>query len=121
MPIVVEGAARLASTLKRAGLDMTDLKESNQKAGQVVGDEGKVRAPHRTGRLAGSIRAAKMAGGVTVRAGGSGLRYARFAEFGSAKIRAHHYLYGAVDAKQDEVLDIYWDGVEKALAAVQGA
>jgi hypothetical protein len=62
-----------------------------------------------------------MAAGVIVRAGGGGIRYARFAEFGSQRIRAHHYLYGAVDVKQDEVLTIYWDGVEKALAAVQGA
>ncbi len=121
MPIVVEGAARLASTLRRAGLDMADLKSSNQRAGQVVGDEGRVRAPRRTGRLAGSIRSARQASGVVVRAGGSGIRHARFAEFGSSKIRAYHYLYGAVDAKQDEVLEIYWDGVNEALARVQGA
>lgn len=120
MPILVEGAARLAATLKRAGLDMADLKDSNQKAGQVVGDEGKSRAPRRTGRLAGSIRPSRMASGVVVRAGGGSIRYARFAEFGSKKIVAHHYLYGAVDAKADEVLEIYWDGVEDALAKVQG-
>jgi HK97 gp10 family phage protein len=119
--IKVEGAARLASTLRRAGLDMADLKESNNRAGQVVGDEGRARSPHRTGRLAGSIRSARQASGVVVRAGGSGIRYARFAEFGSSKIRAHHYLYGAADAKSEEVLEIYWDGVEKALAKVQGA
>jgi len=119
--IEVLGARRLAATLKRAGLDMTDLKESNQRAGRVVGDEGRIRVQKRTGRLASSIRPAKITGGVTVRAGGGGIRYARFAEFGSAKITASHYLYGAVDAKADEVLDIYWEGVEKALAQVEGA
>lgn len=119
--IKVEGAARLASTLRRAGLDMTDLKDSNQKAGRLIEVEGKVRVPKDTGRLGGSIRPARQASGVVVRAGGSGIRYARFAEFGSTKIRAAHYLYGAVDANADAVLEIYWDGVNQALAKVQGA
>lgn len=121
MPIKVEGAARLAATLRRAGMDMTDLKDSNQKAGKVVGDEGRVRVPKDTGRLERSIRPARQTSGVVVRAGGNGIRYARFAEFGSKKIRAHHYLYGAADAKADEVLEIYWDGVNQALARVEGA
>ena len=59
----VVGLNELVRTMKKAGLDITDLKAAHARAGEIVAHEAAAIAPRRSGRLAGSIRAAKQ--GVT--------------------------------------------------------
>lgn len=118
--VEIVGLNNLISTMRKAGADLSDLKAANQKAGQIVADAAKGVVPTRTGRLQGSIRSARQAKAAVVKAGGSGIRYARFAEFGSAKIRAYHYIYGSAERTQPEWLDAYEQEVQKIIFSING-
>lgn len=118
--IRVRGLAQLVRTMRKAGIDMADLKEANREAGQIVATAGKGVAPRRTGALAASIRPAKTARKAVVRAGGARLRYARFQEFGTSKNRAHHYLYGSAFRTQPTWVPEYERELSRIMARIKG-
>ena len=65
----VKGARQLRSTLRAAGDNLADLKETHKRAAQVAADRAAALAPRSTGRLAASIRAAGTKTAGIVRAG----------------------------------------------------
>jgi HK97 gp10 family phage protein len=121
MRLEVEGLNKLVSTMRKAGIDMSDMKQANKKAGTIVANAGRDVAPRRTGRLAASIKPANQARRARVRAGGGGIRYARFQEFGSSKNEARHYLYGSAAKTRDEWLPAYEWELNIILSRIQGA
>jgi HK97 gp10 family phage protein len=116
----VQGLNRLVSTMRKAGIDLADMKEANRAAGEIVATEGKREAPRQTGRLAASIRPAKQARRAVVRAGGGGIRYARFQEYGTKKNAARHYLYGSAAKTQPQWMAAFERDLEKIIASIQG-
>jgi hypothetical protein len=118
--VEVHGLARLVSTMRRAGVDLADMKQANARAGEIVAVAGRQAVPRRTGALGATIRPANQARKAVVRAGGSGLRYARFAEFGSKKIRAYHYLYGSAVRTQPQWVDAYEADLARIIATIKG-
>lgn len=116
----VPGLRQLVTTMRRAGVDMADLKEANRAAGEIVSVGGRQAAPRRTGALAASIRPSKTARKAVVRAGGYGIRYARFQEFGSRKNRATHYLYGSAWRTQPQWVPEYERELSRIVARIQG-
>jgi HK97 gp10 family phage protein len=117
----VPGLRQLVTTMRKAGIDMADLKEANRAAGTIVATRGKAVVPRgATGRLAASIRPSKTARKAVVRAGGSGIRYARFQEFGSSKNRAHHYLYGSAFQTQPQWVPEYERELSRIVARIKG-
>jgi HK97 gp10 family phage protein len=120
MRLEVQGINRLVSTMRKAGIDLADMKEANRKAGEIVATEGKRAAPRQTGRLAASIRPAKQARKAVVRAGGGGIRYARFQEFGSKKNAAQHYLYGSAARTRPQWEAAFERDLAKIIASIQG-
>lgn len=68
--VQVEGLNRMVRTLRRAGADLGDLKDAHRRAAEVVLPAAAAIAPHRSGRLAASLRAGATAGAGTVKAGG---------------------------------------------------
>ena len=70
------GLDRLVRTLRKAGADLDDMKTANRKAGEIVADAARARAPRRSGKLAGSIRPARQAKRARVSGGGARLPYA---------------------------------------------
>jgi HK97 gp10 family phage protein len=120
MRLEVEGLNRLVSTMRKAGIDLADMKEANRAAGEIVATAGRQVAPRQTGRLAASIRPAKQARRAVVRAGGGGVRYARFQEFGTRKNRATHFLYGSAARTQPVWLAAFERDLAKIIASIQG-
>jgi hypothetical protein len=101
-------------------VDVQDLKDANRAAGTIVAKAGQTVAPRLTGALASSIRPMSQARKAVVKAGGAGIRYARFQEFGSRKNRATHYLYGSAERTKSEWLAAYERDLERAIAKIKG-
>ena len=64
--VQVEGLDNLVRTLRKAGADLNELKDASKEAGDTITGAATGRAPRRTGRLAGSMRASRLAKGVRV-------------------------------------------------------
>jgi len=103
----VRGLGKLTGALRRAGVDVRDMKTANARVARVVVDAAVPITPRATGALAGSIRPAQRVSGAIVYAGGGRVRYARFVEYGTGKMRARPYLTRAAGDSQDDWLDVY--------------
>jgi hypothetical protein len=121
--VEIVGGARLRATLKKAGADMADLKDANQAAGQMVADESRPIAPHRTGRLAASVRAARQVGRARIQAGGAAVPYAGPIHWGwpSRNIRPQPFISTAAVATEPQWLPLYLDNVQTIVDTVRGA
>lgn len=121
--VEVEGARELRRTLKRAGDDLGDLKDANQRAGQFVANAGSQRAPHLTGALAGALRASRVAGGATIRAGSASVPYAGPIHWGwpAHNIKAQPFLSDAATETEPEWLPIYEEDIAKIVDRIEGA
>lgn len=86
-----------------------DFKLAGYNAAQIVVDEAKRLVPVRSGKLAKSIRAAKVQSGGKVYAGRASVPYAGPIHFGWANrnIRPNPFLYDAADRRINEVMDAY--------------
>jgi phage gpG-like protein len=114
------GADRLAASLHSAAKDLTNMGDANAKAGGIVVQDARSRAPRRSGRLAGSIQATPAPDGVDIEAT---VVYAGVIEYGypSRNIRAQPYLTPAVEATQSHFLTVYQDATQRVLDNVKGA
>jgi hypothetical protein len=119
----IAGLAELARTMKRAGVDITELKEANTRAAQIVADRGSSLAPNRTGRLAGNIRPAKQVARARIMAGSASVPYAGPIHWGwpARHINAQPFLSDAAVETQDEWLDAYLADIQTALDKVTAA
>jgi HK97 gp10 family phage protein len=120
--IVIEGADTLQRTLSAAGRDLADWASVNQAAAARLAQDAASRAPRRTGRLAGSIRATSDKRGGQVAAGGGGVAYAKVQEYGWAghNIRAQPYMRPALTDGRGEIVQLYADRVDHIVASVKG-
>jgi hypothetical protein len=121
--IEVEGARELRRTLARAGHDLDDLVAANSAVAALVSTRSKSSAPHRSGRLAGSIRGSKAKASAVVRAGGAAVVYAGVIHYGwpAHNIEPDKFLTDTARATEPQWRAIYLAGVNKALAKVRGA
>lgn len=67
--VEVRGAARLRSTMRKAGADLGQLKDAHKRAAEIVAGAARQRAPRATGKLAATVRAAGTLRAGVVRAG----------------------------------------------------
>lgn len=118
----IEGLATLVRTLKKAGVDISELKDAHRRAGEIVAHEAALRAPRRTGKLAGSIRAAKQVRRARVQAGGARVPYAGPIHWGwpSRGIAPQPFLTDAAQATESRWTAQYVKDVEAALSKVKG-
>lgn len=105
--VQVQGLNKLVRALKKAGVEIADMKEANARVGGIVVNQARPITPKATGALAGSIRPAQRRSGVIVRAGGGRVRYAKFVEFGTRKMGARSYLIKGAHDSQPRWLDEY--------------
>jgi HK97 gp10 family phage protein len=103
----VEGLNKLTRALKKAGVEVQDLKAANVRVGDIVVQGAQPITPKRTGALANSIKPAKRASGVVVRAGGGRVRYAKYVEYGTRRMGARSYLVKAAHDTQPHWMDEY--------------
>jgi HK97 gp10 family phage protein len=118
----VIGAKELRKTMKKAGEDLADLKAVHAKVGELVADVARQLAPKRSGQLAGTIRAAKLAGGVSVKVGTAGTPYANPIHWGWPKrnIEAQPFLSDAATQSEPRWVALYEDELNKIIERVEG-
>lgn len=122
-PVVqVEGAKELRATLKRAGMDLGDLKETHDQIARLVATTSVGKGPKLTGRLVGSIRGSGAATVATIRAGGTSVPYANAVHWGW---RAHNIRPNPFMAQTAHDTEPIWTGyyrkrIELILSKVRG-
>jgi len=116
----VDGARRLRSTLRRAGVDVADLRAVHAAVVAVVVPA--VRPPIRSGRLAGTVRGSGTTTSAIVRAGYASVPYAGPIHWGwpSRGIAAQPFLTDAAQATEPAWIGVYWSHVERTIESVSG-
>ena len=119
----VVGLAELTRTMRKAGVDIAELKLAHTKAAQIVADRAAEFAPRRSGALAGSIRPAKQANRARIMAGSAKVPYANPIHWGwpSRGIGAQPFLSDAAQETEAEWTAAYVADVQAALDKVKGA
>lgn len=115
MGAALQGADRLAGTLQRAADQVADLSDVDHDTGRLLAEAGAKAAPRLTGRLAG-------AHGYTVVDVGDGSAVVVTAATPYARVvhARNPWLTRTVEAKTDQVLDLYLAGLEAGLDTVKG-
>lgn len=119
----VEGAKQLRAALKAAGEDLTDLKDVNAEVAALVAQAAAARAPHRTGRLASTVRGNRAAGRATVQAGRAAVPYAGPIHWGwpRRRIAAQPWVAQTAQDLEPRWVEIFTNGVQTLLDRITGA
>jgi hypothetical protein len=123
--VYVKGANEVARALKENAPDLLkELKAENKRLAEMVAGTARTLVPVRSGRLAKTIRAGVTAKTGVVRAGAGGVNsvpYAGPIHFGwfvrkppaiGGPILPQPFLYDALDARRDEVMERYTVAVQ---------
>lgn len=113
--VEVQGLGELRAGLKRLDADLPkELNKVAKASADVVAQEARVLAPKLSGKLAAAIKPLGQAKGGLVKVGG--LPYHRVIHFGWARhnISPRPFLYDALDARRDEVVEKF----EREVAAL---
>jgi hypothetical protein len=121
--VKVVGLAALIRSLKRAEIDIGDLKDANVAAGQIVLNQARALVPRRTGRLAATGRTNRAAKKASVMFGNARVPYAGVIEYGwpGHNIKPEPYLIPAVEETKSEWLGAYEKDLQALLDSVKGA
>ena len=112
--VSVEGARELRKALKDVGDEAkAGLKDVNLEVAEIVARAAVSRVPSRSGALRETVRAAGAQTRASVKAGFKRVPYAGVIHFGwpARGILPRPFLYDALDARRDEVMDAYTDGM----------
>lgn len=104
----------------KAGGDKTMLKEAFAVASRMVTAQGKSDAPHRSGRLAGTVRGSGTLTAAIVRGGTAAVPYANPIHWGWGRrhIKANPFLSHAAQNTQPDWLPAFEAAVNKALETI---
>lgn len=116
----VEGARELRRTLRQAGDDLTDLKDTHRKVGTFVAGRAGPRTPSATGRLGATGRPGATKTAALVRFGGARAPYARFVHWGTKLMKARPWVQQAAQSSQEVWETMYQQGVDRVLARIKG-
>lgn len=118
----VEGARQLRASLKRAGLDVADLKAAHAQVAEQVKQAAAPRAPRRTGALAASMRSSGTQSAALVRAGRARVPYAGPIHWGWPRrhIAAQPWIYEAAQRTQDSWEGTYLGALEQIIDRIEG-
>ncbi len=112
--VSVEGARELRKALKTVGDEAkAGLKDVNLEVAEIVARAAVTKVPARSGALRETVRAAGAQTRASVKAGFKKVPYAGVIHFGwpARGILPRPFLYDALDARRDEVMDAYTDGM----------
>lgn len=120
--VKVEGARQLRATLRRAGVDLTDMKDANASVAAYVATASASAAPKVSGRLAASVRGNRAAASAVVRAGGAAVPYAGPIHWGWPKrnITANPFMSATAEATEPTWVDMYMSAVDRIVASIKG-
>lgn len=124
MPSVlkVEGAKQLRATLKKAGVDLGDLKAAHLEAAQIAERGADARAPRLSGRLAGTLRSSGTRTAGIVRAGRASVPWAGPVHWGwpGHNIKANPFISEGAQATESTWIDVYQQALDHAIDQVKG-
>lgn len=112
--VSVEGARELRKALKTVGDEAkAGLKDVNLEVAEIVARAAVTKVPSRSGALRETVRAAGAQTRASVKAGFKKVPYAGVIHFGwpARGILPRPFLYDALDARRDEVMEAYTDGM----------
>ena len=112
--VSVDGARELRKALKTVGDEAkAGLKDVNLEVAEIVARAAVTKVPARSGALRETVRAAGAQTRGSVKVGKKKVPYAGPIHFGWAArgIAPNMFLYDALDARRDEVMDAYTDGM----------
>jgi len=120
--VQVEGARQLRATLKKAGLDVQDLKDAHRKVAEQVAHDALPDTPRRSGDLARSLRPAGTQTAAIVRAGRKAVPYAAAIHWGSPRqhIKPQPWIYNAAQRTQNTWTGTYLAALETIIDAIEG-
>lgn len=121
----LDGARRLRSTLKRAGVDMTQLKDTHKRVAAIVLATARPLGPVRTGKLIESMRDTSTPASAVVRAGTrypGRVPYAKVIFYGweERHIKANPWLGTAAKRSEPTWFSVYNDRIRKIIDGIQG-
>lgn len=118
----VDGLDRLRTTLRRAGHDVSQFKEANRAAANVVAGAARPVAPKRTGRLAATVRTGATQKAGVVRAGRAKVPYAGPIHWGwpARGIEAQPFLSDTARRTEPEWGEVYDRHVDDILNSIRG-
>ena len=121
--VKVEGLKELLATMRKAGVDMADMKRANQSAGRTVASWAGVTAPRRSGALGMSVRPANQVGRARVMAGGSSVPYAGPIHWGwpARSISAQPFISAAAQATESAWVEQYLNELQQIIDGIRGA
>lgn len=132
--IRVEGGARLRSTLRRAGADLTDLKDANARAAAIAAQASESLAPRRTGRLKATIRSSGTKTQGILRAGSARAPYANAVHWGRkywpnaaasnrhrSVIRPNPFLSDGARDSEGRWIRVYEQDLQEIIHRIEGA
>lgn len=123
--VKVEGAKRLRSTLKKAGLDMKDLTKLNKEAANIVVPVAKALAPvgdPKNGHIKTTIRAGATQKAGIIRAGSKRLPYGGVQHWGwpARNITAKPWISEAAKSSESQWVQNYFDGLMEVIDSIKG-
>lgn len=120
--VEVVGLGKLARTMKRAGVELTELKDLNRAAADAVAPSAISSAPRQSGRLAGDVRTAGTQRAGIVRAGRASIPYAGPVHWGwpARGIKPQPFLADAAHQTEPAWTEIYLAGIEKIIGKIEG-
>ena len=102
----VQGLRETVRALERLGVQAADLKAAFKRIGAFVRTDAQALAPHKTGRLAASIRESNTKNKSEIRAGGARIPYAGVIHYGGYNhIEPHPFLTDAVEKNQAKAVN----------------
>ena len=108
----VTGLRETVRSLERLGVAVADMKAVFSKIGKNVVSDAQHLAPHKTGRLAASIKASNTKNKSIVRAGNARVPYAGVQHYGGYNnISPHPYLTDAIQRNQSKTVQALEDGI----------
>lgn len=115
----LEGVDVLQRTMKKAGLEITELTDAHARASEIVAAAARSTAPRRTGALASSIKSSKAKRTALVNVTS---RYAKPIHWGwpARNIEAQPWVSEAAQATEPQWLPLYEAAVQDALDQVRG-
>jgi hypothetical protein len=123
-PLVqVEGARELRTTLRKAGVDLEDMKDANAAVAAQVAAAASARAPHKSGALASSVRGNRAAGAAVIKIGRASVPYAGVIHWGwpARNIRPQPFAVDAAHDTEPAWTETYFRAIEQILSNVRGA
>lgn len=116
--VEVEGADKLASTLRDAADDIDEPTRALDASARLVQTRARGGAPVDTGALSNSIEARRAGATVEVVAG---MPYAPYQEYGTVNVPAHPYMRPALDYSETVIVGYFKADTDASLRKVKGA